>query len=459
MQYGTHQGYASSAYAPETTEPPSSTSSRHGHSLSLGQIPHSTTSTTSTTGYAAPRGQTAQQHQQQHAIPSHARSFSASASTSSSNNTNNAANSSPYLSPYMAAATTSTSAGGDSNNSNPASRTQTISPLMGHAHLGQYSQGLGLAGVPATASHASSSATAPMYPPYIQQQQSQHSSMPAYTSNLHGTITPPSPSTGHASSLRHSFSDNAGASLPYTPQSYTSGSSLPSSYNTLASSKHQSSYDAHSLSSLPSSYGHHHHHQYSSTYPPYPLSHSAQGFMTVYTASPMYGCKDSQIHLEVGVAPHDPHYIRGFRVLFGSHGTTTRVVGETRAEGEERVDLVAITPPAHLTNRIPPNGSTCQLSLQALDEGGNVADWADLGVFEFTGEFLSAFSSAKSRRAEGFQEASGYLYQSLTQSSRVLYGSHHPPLLQFSDHTRTNIVQTSRHLQKDTKDQGRLCQA
>lgn len=103
----------------------------------------------------------------------------------------------------------------------------------------------------------------------------------------------------------------------------------------------------------------------------------------------MYGSKDSQINLEVGIAPHEPHHIRGFRVLFGSHGTTTRVVGESRTgEGEERVELAAVTPPIHLTNRIPAHGTTCQLSLQALDEGGKVADWADLGVFEFTGEAI-----------------------------------------------------------------------
>lgn len=155
------------------------------------------------------------------------------------------------------------------------------------------------------------------------------------------------------------------------------------------SSKH--SYDpSHSLPSMMPSQ-HHHHHSLShstSAYPPYPLSHSAQGYMTIYTVSPMYGSKDSQINLEVGIAPHEPHYIRGFRVLFGTHGTTTRVVGELRTgDGEERVELAASTPPIQLTNRIPANGMTCQLSLQALDESGKVADWADLGVFEYTGKF------------------------------------------------------------------------
>lgn len=99
----------------------------------------------------------------------------------------------------------------------------------------------------------------------------------------------------------------------------------------------------------------------------------------------MYGAADTPVTLEVGIAPHDPHHIRGFRVLFGSHGTTTRVVGEYRTDGEERVELVATTPPIHVTNRIPPHGTSCQISLQALDETGKVADWSELGVFEYTG--------------------------------------------------------------------------
>lgn len=381
----------------------SSSSTRgHGHSLSLGQMPLSS-------AYAYDH-----HHQQQYGSGSHSRSYSASAAP-------------PLHSPYLSAAnaqhnaTTSSSNGGDSN---PTSRLQTISPLMGHPHqalpntnnnasnLGQslqYSSGLGLAGVPippspggAPSQQASSSSLStsnsnnPIYAPmpsymhHHHHSQSLHYTPSHHHQHLHGHVTPPSPSTAHASSIRHSHShsmSDSSTSFPYTPQSYTSNaSSLPSSYHpAIGSNSNGNKYDPHSTS-LPSILPHQHsHHQ---AYPPYPLATSNQGFMTVYTASPTYGSKDSQINLQVGVAPHDPHHIRGFRVLFGSHGTTTRVVGESRADGEERVELVAVVPPIHLTNRIPTNGSTCQLSLQALDEGGNVADWAELGVFEFTGKTL-----------------------------------------------------------------------
>lgn len=381
----------------------SSSSSRHGHSLSLGQMPSSSSSSSS---YAYDHHYAGGHHlQQQHNHGSnHSRSFSDSLS--------NHAAAAALHSPYLSAHTGTSSNGGDSN---PTSRTQTISPLMAHpslpggssnstsSNLGQslhYSQGLGLAGVPTSPDPSSSNHIYAPMPSYMQQQHLHHQLPQLNQSmqyapqhhNMHGTITPPSPSTGHASSIRHSHSMSDG-SLPYTPQSYTStvASSLPSSYHpTLAGSSHHSNnnkYDPHSLPAILSHHNSNPHQAATSTYPPYPLSTSAQGFMTIYTTSPTYGSKDSQINLEVGVAPHDPHYIRGFRVLFGSHGTTTRVVGESRSEGEERVELVAVVPPIQLTNRIPHNGTTCQLSLQALDESGKVADWADLGVFEFTGEF------------------------------------------------------------------------
>lgn len=400
-QHQQHPSYSFNDGSNNTALP--SSSRGHSHSLSLGHMPSSSSASSASYAYDHHNHNQQQygaQQQQQHNnnTSNHSRSFSANDSLLLH---------SPYLSAAAAHHGTSSSNGGDSN---PTSRTQTISPLMAHpslpgsssSNLGQslhYSQGLGLAGVPTSpdpSSHAGGVyAPMPSYmqhlPPHQQHQQPQHSMQ----YHMHGAITPPSPSTGHASSIRHSHSLSDG-SLSYTPQSYAStASSLPSSYHPgLAGTSSNNKYDPHSL---PDILAHHHQHHSnphhaaatsssSSSYPPYPLSTSAQGFMTIYTTSPTYGSKDSQINLEVGVAPHDPHYIRGFRVLFGSHGTTTRVVGESRSEGEERVELVAVVPPIQLTNRIPPNGTTCQLSLQALDESGKVADWADLGVFEFTGK-------------------------------------------------------------------------
>lgn len=405
------QHHPSYSFNDGPTAPPSSRG--HSHSLSLGQMPSSSSASSSSYAYDHHHNQYGAQHQQQqHNIntntSNHSRSFSANDTLSSSSDHHLLH--SPYLSAAAAGAQhgTSSSNGGDSN---PTSRTQTISPLMAHpslpgsssSNLGQslhYSQGLGLAGIPTSpdpSSHAGG-IYAPM-PSYMQQHLPPHQqhAQQSMQYHMHGAITPPSPSTGHASSIRHSHSLSDG-SLSYTPQSYAStASSLPSSYHPGLSGTSNNKYDPHSL---PDILAHHHHsHPHhaaatsSSSYPPYPLSTSAQGFMTIYTTSPTYGSKDSQINLEVGVAPHDPHYIRGFRVLFGSHGTTTRVVGESRSEGEERVELVAVVPPIQLTNRIPPNGTTCQLSLQALDESGKVADWADLGVFEFTGESWLLLSS------------------------------------------------------------------
>lgn len=120
-----------------------------------------------------------------------------------------------------------------------------------------------------------------------------------------------------------------------------------------------------------------------------PLAVSAHGLIKVLTAAPLMGSTSTTVNVSIAIAAHDaPHVIRGFRVLFGHHGTTTRVTGESKAAGAgERVDLAAYTPPITLATKYPNTAPTSvPLSLQALDENGNVADWADMGTFIYTGE-------------------------------------------------------------------------
>lgn len=120
------------------------------------------------------------------------------------------------------------------------------------------------------------------------------------------------------------------------------------------------------------------------------FSTSVQGVLTVYSCHPSTGTTHTPVAVSIGVVPHEPHFIRGFRVVFGSHGTTTRVVGEKRLPDGERVELVASTPPLHLAKasaQMPASHpNAVPLTLQALDELGNVADWAEMGTFYYTGE-------------------------------------------------------------------------
>ena len=213
-----------------------------------------------------------------------------------------------------------------------------------------------------------------------QQHQPQHQHQHQYHSNANSVPSSP------MGSRRPSFSESA----PYTAHSYgSSTSSLASGLAILDSNK--PSFDSSTSSSPAGTFIPHHHVSHSSLLSPvpapYPLATSASGIITVYSAHPSSGTTNCPVSVSIGIMPHEPHFIRGFRVMFGSHGTTTRVVGEKRLHDGERVELIASTPPIQLTAQFAQTSSTVTLLLQALDEHGHVADWVDIGTFSYIGTF------------------------------------------------------------------------
>lgn len=125
-----------------------------------------------------------------------------------------------------------------------------------------------------------------------------------------------------------------------------------------------------------------------------PLSVSAQQIIQVYSAYPTAGNVDTPVHVFIHIVPHEPHLIRGFRVMFGAYGTTTRVVEEYHlSDGGERVELVASTPPLAATapSRYHSPTPHLPLTLQALDEHGVPIDWAEIGSFTYVGQWIPAY--------------------------------------------------------------------
>lgn len=153
------------------------------------------------------------------------------------------------------------------------------------------------------------------------------------------------------------------------------------------------------------------------------LSRSLSGLFTVQSAYPSSGPTGTPVAVTVSVVAHEPHVVRGFKVVFGRHSTTTRVTSEKRYPDGEVVDLVATTPMLHLASGDPASSSLVGLQLHALDGSGNVVDWADIGQFDYT----DASSSGASGSGFRMQKRPGSPLSSSRESPQ------HPSRATFTD--------------------------